>query len=80
MQLARLDTLRFIPHDHAIRLLVNEAFRRQVVPAADAKDCWDAKRARRANNVDLLRSEIQERRDEQEIRLLLAQEGRRCTV
>ena len=73
VQLGGLLTLALVPDDDAARLLVDQSLGRQVIPAADAEHGADAEPARRSYVLDLLRAEVQERRQQQQIRAPLAQ-------
>jgi hypothetical protein len=66
----RFPALRFVPHDDAVGHLVNQPFRRQVIPAADAEHRWNAPHLRRADVVGLLGAEIEERGHHHQIRPL----------
>src|SRR5262245_43601029 len=62
VELDRLALLHLVPHEHAIRNLVNQSLRCQVIPAADPKHGSDAQPACAADLVYLARTEIQQRR------------------
>jgi hypothetical protein len=53
VQVGRLAPLHLVPHEDAIRRLVNQPLGRQVIPAADAEHRGDAERARRPHVLDL---------------------------
>ncbi len=70
----RLGLLRLVPHHHEVRLDAQQPLVRQVVPARDAGDDAHAAAACRADDVHLVRGRIDERRDDDDVRLLLPQE------
>ena len=67
--------LRVVPDDDPIGHRVNQALRCQMIPAADAQYAADAEAARATHVLPLPRSEIQQRRDEHQIRPLGAKEA-----
>jgi hypothetical protein len=69
VQFDRLALLRLVPHQHAVRHFVNESLGRQVIPAADAQNRFDPEQPRRPDVIDLVRSEIQQRRQQHEVGL-----------
>ena len=75
MHVDRLALLELVPDHDAIGDLVNQPLRGEMVPAADAEDHWNACRFRRAHIFNLLRAEIQQRRQQQQVGLMLAQDS-----
>ncbi len=77
VQLGGFGALKFIPDDDAMWTFVNAAFGREVIPAADAEDARNTGGLRRAHVLNLLRAEIQERRDQEQIGPMLGENARR---
>ena len=76
MQLLRLARLEVVPDEHQVGHVADEALVRQVVPAEDREPGADAEPLCGAQPVGLARAEVDQRRDEHEVRLLLAQVAR----
>src|SRR5262245_36264615 len=74
MQHRRFLSLRFVPDEHVVRQHANQSFAREIVPARDAQRGPNTQLAGRLDVVDLLRSQLDERRDQKQIRVALAEE------
>ena len=74
MEPLRLVALRGVPDDHLVRHDAYQRFARQVVPAPHAQRAADAERPRRTHVIELRRAELDERRDEQHVGLVLGDE------
>ena len=70
----RFLPLDLVPHDHRIGHHPHERLAREVVPAPDAQGRPHAEPARGAHVIELRRAELDERGDEQHVRLVLADE------
>ena len=75
MKLDRLPFLYVVPHDDLLGREAQHAFTGQMVPAGDRKNVANAEFDGRAGQVDLRRFGLEEdeRRDNDEIRVALAQ-------
>ena len=75
MQRHRFLLLGLVPHEHAIRQLVNQPLGRQVIPAAHTEHALDPQLPGTPDVVDLVGTEVQERRQHQDIRLDTPEDG-----
>ena len=71
MQLDGFPLLRLVPDGHEIWNRAQERLAGQVIPAADAEHRSQPQRARAQVVVELRRAEIDERRDQHDVWLLL---------
>ena len=69
VQRDRFLLLRLVPYQHSIGNLVDQPLRRQVIPAAHAEHALDAELSGAAHVVHLVRAEVQQRREQQDIRV-----------
>jgi hypothetical protein len=74
MEPLRLVTLRGVPDNHLVRHDADQCLARQVVPAPHTERAANAQRARRTQVVQLRRTELDERRNEQDVGLLRGDE------
>ena len=70
MHADRFGLLRLVPDVDSVRLYSNQSFVRQVVPAEDGKRGSDTEPLCRFDVVNLIRADVNERRDEDHVRAL----------